>query len=333
MTNPVTTKSADYVPSLGIDAPPARGSKISGDDVVPPPPGTKAISALTLPMLLAPLKHGGLGLEQLVQALGLQTRQVYTKSGLETLKANAAEREENSKKQIESLQQQLKTLKKQEKLGPFMKALKWIGHILGAVAAVTSIAIGAITCNPLLVAAGAVMAVMTVNGIVTDATDGKHGIGAWVAKGMEALGVDEKAAKWIGVGCEMLIMLAGVILSFGSGSAAAMSKVAETSSTVMTILSKASSATNILASLNAMGSGAAGIANSIFEYDITNAKADQKFFQAILERLQMLLETETDFIENLMKRSEEMLADVKDVVEGNNQTQTAVLTAQAPSMA
>lgn len=54
-------------------------------------------------------------------------------------------------------------MKSQSILQGFLKAFKIIGMILGAVAAVAVTAIGIATSNPLMIAAGVVMAAMTVN--------------------------------------------------------------------------------------------------------------------------------------------------------------------------
>jgi hypothetical protein len=337
VTDPVAKSSANayarQTSETGGMAPAAQSPGATPGEVVPPAPDAGTDAAPVLPILAAPLKAGGLALEQLVAALGLETRQVNIKTGMETLKANAAEREEKNKEQIEKIQKQLENLKKQEKLGPFMKALKWIGMALSAIASVATIAIGAMTCNPLLVAAGTIMAVMTVNSIVSAATDGEHGIGPWIAKGLEKAGVDKETAQWIGFGAEMLITLVGVGLSFGAGLTSAASKAADAAGSVAKILAKASSATTFLSGVNTMIDAGVSIANSVYEYKIADARADQKLLQAVLERIAAAMESETKFIESIMKRSEKLMGDVKEIIEGNVQTQAAILSGQAPGMA
>jgi tetratricopeptide (TPR) repeat protein len=143
------------------------------------------------------------GYRERVKAVGMETRQVATKTGLETLKAKAAEREEANQKKIEETQKQLEKLREQEKLSPFMKALKWIGMALGAIAAVATAAIGAMTANPLLIVGAAIMLTMTVNSIVSEATDGKYSISAGVAELAKQCGASEETAQWIGMGVEI----------------------------------------------------------------------------------------------------------------------------------
>ena len=214
-----------------------------------------------------------------------------------------------------------------------MKALKWIGMALSAVASAVTIAVGVLTANPVLVAAGAILAVMTINSIVSEATDGKVSIAAGVAKLAEACGASEETAKWIGFATEMLITLVGVALSFGAGATASAAKAADAAGKVVSIMAKVSSATSVLSGLTTAAGGGLNIASSVYDYQITTSKAAQKELEAILERLRTAIETETDFLEAVMKRAEELLADVKEIVEGNNEAQTAILTAQAPSAA
>lgn len=326
-------------PTSSVTGADPRISSSGGGDTLPPVSEEALVggSALSLPTLaqpkLLPPDLLGLSLEQLVEAVGMQTRQIATKTGVETLKAKAAEREESNKKSIEETQKQLEKLKAQQKLSPFMKALKWIGMALSAVASAVTIAVGVLTANPVLVAAGAILAVMTINSIVSEATDGKVSIAAGVAKLAEACGASEETAKWIGFATEMLITLVGVALSFGAGATAAAAKAADAAGKVVSIMAKVSSATSVLSGLTTAAGGGLNIASSVYDYQITNSKAAQKELEAILERLRTAIETETDFLESVMKRAEELLADVKEIVEGNNEAQTAILTAQAPSAA
>ncbi|GHT82099.1 type III secretion system protein [Betaproteobacteria bacterium] len=315
---------------------PANG----GGDTLPPvvPEGAGAGgAALSLPTLappkLLPPDLLGMSLEQIIEAVGMQTRQVATRTGVETLKARAAEREEANKKSIEETQQQLEKLREKEKLSPLMKALKWIGMALSAIASVVTVAVGVLTANPVLVAAGVIMAVMAINSIVSEATDGKVSIAAGIAKLAEACGASEETAQWIGFAFEMVITAVGMVMSLGAGAAASASKAVEATSTVVNLLSKASTLTTVASAITGIASGGLSIANAKYDYQITNSKAMQKELEAIMERLRAAIEMETDFLEAVMKRVEELLADVKEIVEGNNEAQAAILTVQAPSAA
>ncbi|GHT94768.1 type III secretion system protein [Betaproteobacteria bacterium] len=324
----------------GVTGVAPRVSANGGGDTLPPvvPEGAGAGGAvLSLPTLaqpkLIPPDLLGMSLEQIIEAVGIQTRQVLTLTSLQTLEAKAKEREEANKESIKEIQKQLKNLEEKEKLSPFMKAFKWLGMVLGAIASAVTVAVGVATGNPVLVAAGVIMAVMAVNSIVSEATDGKVSISAGIAKLAEKCGASEETAKWIGFAFEMAITVVGVCLSFGAGITASAAKAAEAAGTVVNILAKASSLTTVASGITSIASGGLTIANAKYDYQITNSKAMQKELEGIMERLRAAIEMETDFLESVMKRAEELLADVKEIVEGNNEAQATILTGQAPSAA
>jgi hypothetical protein len=329
-----------YTGQVGnVDGSPPPGVTGSGNEELPPLTGNALGGGADLPLpnlatpKLLPPDVAGLSLEQLIEALGAETRQVTTRGGLETLKARATEREDANKKAIEETQKQLEKMRAAAKLNPFLKALKWIGMVLGAIASVVTIAVGAVTGNPLMIAAGVVMAAMMVNSIVSEATDGKVSIAAGIAKIAEECGASKETAQWIGFGFEIGITLVGACMSFGSGFASSAAKLAETATKVLNIMAKVQQVTTLLSGLNTMAQGGLGIAKGVYEYEITQSKASQKELEAILERIRAAIDTETDFLEAIMKRGEELLGQVKDIVDGNNQAQAAILTNQAPGVA
>jgi hypothetical protein len=286
-----------------------------------------------LPKLVAPIFAGNLSLEELVKAVGMETRQVAAKTGLETLKAKAAEREEANQKKIEEIQTQLEKLRKQKKLSPFLKAFKWIGIALGAIAAVATAAIGAITANPLLIAGAAIMVAMTINSIVNEATDGKYSIGAGVAALAKECGASEEAAQWIGMGVEIVITFVGAAFSFGAGATASAAKAAETAGKVAQIIAKVSQFAALASGINTIAQGGVGIYDAILTNGITKSKAAQKDLEAILTRIVEAQEIETKFLETIMKRAEELLASVQEIVQANTEAQTAILANQPPAVA
>jgi hypothetical protein len=328
--------------SAGITPP-----TVTGGSTLPPLTGNAANGGVVLPLpdlvkpRLLPPDVAGLSLEQLIEALGAETRQVTTRGGVESLKAKAAAREDANKKSIEETQKQLEKMRAEAKLNPFLKALKWIGKILGAIASAITIAVGAVTGNPVMVAAGVVLAAMTINSIVSDATDGKISLAAGFAKLAEKCGASEDVAKWIGFGFEIGITVVGAVMSFGAGFASSAAKLAtegvtkaiDMTTKVLNVMAKVQQGTSLLSGLNTVAQGGLGIAKGVYEYEITQSKASQKELEAILERIRAAIDTETDFLEAIMKRGEELLGQVKDIVDGNNQAQAAILTNQAPGVA
>ncbi len=82
-----------------------------------------------------------------------------------------------------------------------------------------------------------------------------------------------------------------------------------------------------------MGSGATGIAGAVYDYRISTSYADTKELEAILERIQQAQDIELDFLKGVMERAQKLLEDVNNIVEDCTESQTAILTNIAPSMA
>lgn len=318
-----------------------KSSSTQSQGTIPPPQSdTGDVSfVLTLPVLPSP-KHGGLSLEMLIEALGMEERSTATKTGLETLKAKAQERDDANAQRLEEIQKRLEDMRSKSVLDGFLKAFKIIGMVLGAIASVATIALGAVTGNPVLVAAGVIMGVMAINSIVSEATDGKVSISAGVAALAKACGASEEVAQWIGMGVEIAISLAACILSFGAGFAGAGAnalstgtQVATTASKVTQICAMTQKISTIASGINTVAQGVTQGANAYYDYKITLSNVDQKELEAILERLQQAIDVERDFMEAIMERFNQLLGDVKELVQNNTDALTVVLTGSAPSMA
>jgi hypothetical protein len=290
-------------------------------------------AALGIPSLATP-SLAGLSLEQLVEAIGGEGRRLALQQGLDAIKAKGDEIKELNAQKMEELKKNLEQLKKKEKLSPFLKAFKWIGLVLGAIASVAGIVAGAVTGNPLLIAGGIIGLTMTVNSIVSEATDGKHGISAWVTELAKKCGASEDAAKWIGFAVEMAIALVGVGLSIGGavrGFSAAV-EITEKMASAMSKVATLAAGASLLSGLNTIAQGSVQIVSATYDYKIAQAKAEMQDLQAILERIQTAMQTETDFVEAVMEKTQELLGKVREIVQDNVTAQTAILTG-SPSMA
>jgi hypothetical protein len=340
-------ESIDLRPTMGAQGPaptaPAENNRSASVNVVVPPAGTAPGGTVSgnsdLPSLALP-KVGGLALEQLMQAVGLVDRHNAVVAGRDALEAKGKERSEANAKALEEIQKRLEDMRAKEKLSPFLKAFKFIGMIVGAIASAATIALGAVTGNPLLVAAGVVMAVMTVNSIVSEASDGKYSIAAGVAELAKKCGASEETAQWIGFGVEIGITVVGCVMSLGAGASSAAAKgiesaakASEIASKVTQIAANVSKASTALNALNTVGQGVTSGVDAYYSYKITTSQADQKQFDAIIERITQSMEMESDFMETIMKRAEELLETVTDIVKGNTEAQTAILTNAAPTAA
>jgi hypothetical protein len=317
------------------------GSAVLPGDLPPVGSGTgqKNLLSLNLP-ILPPSSLGGISLEVLVEAIGAKERQTAVQSGLQALKTNADARDKANAEKMKKIKENLETLEKKAKLKPVLKAFKILGMILGAIAAVASLVIGIVTVNPLLIAGGAILTVMTANSILSEASDGKYSISAGIAAAAEKLGADKSTAQWIGMGFELALTITGCAFtlggSFGAAGAKALeaaAKSAEISGKVMQIAGITAKVSAVAGGISSIGTGVAQGVDAGFDYWITTNKAEQKELQAIMERITQSTAMETDFIEAMMKRTAELLEQVTRIVKENIAAQTTLLTGATPGAA
>ena len=203
--------------------------------------------------------------------------------------------------------------------------------IVGAIASAATLAVGVATANPLLIAGGVAGMVMTVDSAMGMATDGKVCISGGITAACTACGMDEEAAKWVGMGVSMALNIATIV--FNVGGAARMGAVtADMASKAMQALARTSMITNLVNGVNGVAKGATTIASGVYSYQISQSKADYKVLEAILERIRTSIDFDRDMVEAEMQRANDLLAAVNEIVESCNTTQTSVLTMN-PTMA
>lgn len=283
-----------------------------------------------VPSLPQPSSHG-LSLQTLVDALGFEQRRINCQAGVESLEAKAAEQKEVNQKELEELGKQLEEMKKQKVLNVFKKIFSVIGAIVGAIASAATIALGAVTGNPLLIAAGAIGMVMAIDSAISTATDGKVSLARGFTEFGKACGMSEETAGYFAMGMQMLMAVTSIALSLGAGFSSSVSAAASASK-VASALSTVQKGLTVTNSVVSVGTGATTIAGTVIEYKVADSKATQKELQAILERIRQSAEMEKDLVESEMERSNDLLSKVKDIVDNSNATQAAILTG-TPSFA
>ena len=294
----------------------------------------KILSELDLPEL--PISSSTLSLETLLSAIGDDVRRQACRDGLARLELKAEQQAEINEKELQEIADRLEEMKKKSVLNGFLKAFKVIGAIVGAIASVASIAAGALTGNPLLVAAGAAGLVMTVDSVVSLASDGKYSIAAGFTELGKKMGMSDESAQWFGFAMNMTIMLASVALSFGAGFASSAGSIANISSQSVQkaaqITSMASKVTNIASGITTTATGAGTIAGAVIDYNISSSQADSKALEAILERLREAIKMDQELVEAEMERANSLLSQVREIVGECTETQSAILGV-APTMA
>ena len=289
---------------------------------------------LKLPVLSMPT--GSLSLDTLMSAIGDEVRRQSCKSGVESLETKAAQQKEINEKELQEIADRLEEMRKKAALSGFMKIFQVIGMIVGAIASAASIAAGAITGNPLLIAAGVIGIGMTIDSVMSVASDGKYSIAAGFTELGKACGLSDEAAEWFGFGMNMAVMFVSIGVSFGAGFGSAASKAAELSSEAIKkaadITIMAARITNVASGVLTTATGAGTIAGAVLDYHIAQSQIDSKLLEAVLERLRESIEMERALVKAELERASELMGKVREIVGECLETQMAVQTG-APSMA
>lgn len=292
------------------------------------------LSELGLPDL--PISSSSLSLDTLLNAIGDDVRRQACRDGVASLELKGEQQAEINEKELQEIADRLEEMKKKSVANGFLKAFQIIGAIVGAIASAASIVAGALTGNPLLIAAGVVGMAMTIDSVVSLSSDGKYSIAAGFTELGKKMGMSDEAAQWFGFGVNMAIMVASIAVSFGAGFASSASGIANATSQSMQklvqISSIASKVTNIASGVTSMGTGAATIAGAVFDYNISQSQADSKELEAILERLREAIKMDRDLVESEMERANDLMSKVREIVGECVDAQAAILGA-APTMA
>lgn len=329
-----------------------RTNQTAQSSVTPPSSKTSGTApSASVPTLPAP-SNSNLSLESLMSAIGYEGRRLACQAGVNSLEGKAKDQKEVNAKELEEIKTQLEEMAKRSVLNGFLKAFQIIGVIVGAIASVASIVAGAITGNPLLIAAGVMGAIATVDGVISLASDGKYSMSAGFTELGKACGMSDEDAAWFGMAMQMVFMVATVAVSLGAGFANAGAGAAQTAagaaqSATTATTTLANTATQVasetinktlnifltaqkIASLasagTTMATGSASIGRAVIDYDIAQTKINMKELEAILERLRASMDMEKALVESELQRANNLLESVSGIVEDANATQVAILT-------
>lgn len=320
------------------DTSPVDSTKSQTSQQTAVPPAEDLLKALlkdlSMPVLSTPI--GSLSLDTLMSAIGNDVRKQACKDGVDSLKLKGERQKELNDEQLSKLKDQIEEMARKKVLDGFLMAFKIIGVIIGAIASAASIAVGAMTGNPLLIAAGVMGAIATIDSIVSLASEGKYSMMAGFTELGKAMGLDDKAAAIFGMSMQILFTIATVAVSLGAGfsnSAGSMAKmsavIAEKALNTMIMSQKIMNIAS--AGLN-VAQGASTIASSVMTYNMEMFKVSSTELDSILERLRQSMEMDKDLVEAEMQRANDLMGMVKDIIDNVNATQTAILTT-APPMA
>lgn len=315
------------------------GGRLTGTgSILPPAAGdmtlNQALEKLGLPVLSTPV--GGMSLDSLMSAIGNEVRRQACKDGVNSLELKAQQQKEVNDNQLEQLAKQLEEMRKKAVLNGFLKAFKVIGMIVGAIASVATIAAGVLTGNPLLVAAGCIGMAMTIDSVLSMATDGKVSMMAGFEKLGKAMGMSDETAKWFAFGMQMAVMVVAIGVSLGAGLASTSASAANVSTQAaqkaLDVTIMAQKVLNFTSAGLSVAQGTGTVIGAVIDYNVAKTKITAKELEAILERIREAIEMDRKLVENEMERANDLMAKVTEIVKGCTETQTAILTT-TPAMA
>ncbi|SIO28597.1 type III secretion system translocon subunit SctE [Halodesulfovibrio marinisediminis] len=309
------------------------------------------------PPLPVPVKGlAGVSLETLVDSISEKERRQGIKGSIDQVKSSSKNRMELLEKRVKELEKAAK----KSKVSGWLKALKWIGIILGAVVAAAAVVATGGAASAVVM--GVVAGIALCNEIASEASGGKVSLGAGLTALLKECGVPDKIANILGpvlVGVAMLAAsigagAAGVIASraastaatvganaakVASQTAATASKVASTASRVASVLKRAMVAlhnaskwTNLAQGAVSVSSGSLGIADSVQKYEAALAQIKTIKIDALLEKLRAMDEQELDHINKMMDVLNDTLKSVKQIVDKGNESM-ATIVGGTPAMA
>ncbi len=271
-------------------------------------------------------------LESLLETLNFKERKQAVNDGMNAIEQRSKERKEYYEEKISKLQENIEKSGWDKFLDGLKTAFKYIGMVVGTIAAIATMATGFMTANPLMVAGGAALLYLSINSIVSDATDGKVSLGAGVAEIAKLCGADEKTAQYIGMAYELLATIVAVAVTLGGSIGTATSTIANTVSRFEQIAANANKVASITNAVVQVGSGATQIGAAVREYDKAEQQAFIKEIEAVLERIQQSENMDLDFIDTILKQVNELMESVTDMVNNSIQTKIAIQTS-SPVMA
>ena len=289
------------------------------------------LESISLPQL--PPTSSGMDLENILKAIGNETRRNAVKSSVNDIETKGNEQKEINEKELNEIKKRLEDMRKKSVLSGFLKAFKIIGLIVGAIASVATTVAGAVTANPLLITAGVVGLGMTLDSTLSLATDGKVSLQAGFTALGKACGMSDETAQWFGIGMNAAVMVAGIAVTCGAAFASSSAKaVTEAGSTVAKITASIGKVTNVVSGVNSVAEGGVTIGDAVVSNDISKSQARSKQLQAALEKVRQAIQFYEDIIKAEMERAEQLMDNVEDIVENCSDTQKNILTAN-PAMA
>lgn len=322
-----STASRTLAQSTAADSAPPQADE-DGVSAIGDKPSLDKPSAVCSSMSMQTL--AGLSSEAIMTMLGFEERKSAVDSGISEIETKRQQRQEINQERVEKLQEQADKLRNASLWDKIKQVFSYIGMALGAIAALGTLVAGVATGNPLLIAGSALMLLSMTDQIASEASDGKVSLSAGIGKLAEKIGGSdsELIGQIVGSVLSALIGVAGAAMTGVAG----LKNAAQVGQQLGHIGSKINAITGIASGIASVGSGTASIASSVYQYQVSNLKADTKDLEAILMRIQEASNMDTRQLQDIMEKAQAMTEGVMEMLEDGSHTLGTVLTG-APSMA
>lgn len=281
---------------------------------------TNETPSLQTPTDSATEKLRNLSTDALLTLLGTEERKSTIESGMTAIKVNAEAKQEASAEKISYLREQIELSEKSDTLTGIKKVFSWIGTVVSCVTAVATIAVGAVTLNPLLVAGGVCLAVTAANSVVQQIT----GESMWTMA-LEACGVGETASAIIGMCIDLAFTIVGAVLTFKG-----LSKIGDATKMLFKTITIASS---LVTGTTQVVNGSLTIAQGNYDKQSLEAQSFAKLLEAVLAKLQQSQDFDTEHLKAIMEKYQKVIDGVQEVIDGKNDTTSAILSGGGSSAA
>lgn len=299
--------------------------------------------APSTPQLEAPV----LNIEDMTRALmEIQTKlqDESVQMSKEDIKTNMDQKQALHQQRMDKIKEFMNKMDEAKIGGTVGKVFGWIGVVAGAVASCALIVAGVICCctgagavvGGLLIASGAfALAATGVGALSMISGETGNWLNEGIAEIFKAFGMNEKdalmAAQITVVATIVALSVCSAVCGFAAagaglfaGAGSAASATASTASSVANVMKEiatwVSKGSMVVGGLAQMGSGAAQIETAVVTKEAEDARADSKEIEAFMKRLQMMMEDEMKAVSEMLKKMQEGVDVVMQIMSSQHDT-------------
>ncbi|CCB66718.1 type III secretion system translocon subunit SctE [Hyphomicrobium sp. MC1] len=294
-----------------------------------PPPTDEITTQSGTPTLSIPISDDSTGLLMAALAIRLKSGEEQLKTSTEDVRFQGDTQKSENQEIGKKLEEQAKQMHKSKKLGGFLKALQWIGVGL-------TVAIAAVTLNPVAIA-GAVaavsMAVLNETGTMDKMTNA-------MAESLQKDGMSKtQSMKWamalttvIGVSVSLATLGAGATSSATTAAAKAAEMAEKLAAMVpklaekaATIVPRLTTATKIASAAVTASQAGVSIDKAVVDKNVSDTTADVADIKAYLSKIKAAMDDETDRIQAIVQSAQDSVSTAVKIMSGVNDSNSDII--------